>query len=116
MKYDVGLQGIRHRKDVKLSRPGRYTMNLDEWHAECVADSVGEVQSFLAQRGSAEVAGETCDLFWGSRVHENHGTDDASDIVIIPVDVGVGQRMSKANVGIGWVLDNTDRLSCNKAD
>lgn len=53
----------------------------------------------------------------GGDTHDSHRTDDASDIVVIAVHVGICQRMTKANVGvrIGWILDDADRLSNNEA-
>ena len=64
------------------------------------------------------MAGETLVLSLKRRDHDNYGTDDAVDVVIIAVYVCVRQRMAKANVGIciRWIIDDADRLSCSEAD
>lgn len=117
MKHDV-VWGITQREDVDLPRRGQCNISLDEWHAECMAESIGQADSFLAQRGSAKVVGETIVVSLESGLHEDYGTDDAGDVVIIAVYIGVCQRVAKANVRIriGCILDDADRLRCNEAD
>lgn len=115
---DGVVRGITCGEDVDLTRPRQFNIGLNEWHAKCVAESVGQAESFLAQRGSAEVATKAFVLVLGGRFDENYGTEDAGDAIVIAVYVGVCQRMSKANVGIriGWKLSDLNRLSCNEAD
>lgn len=64
------------------------------------------------------MAGETLVLSFKRRDHDDCGTDDTVDVVIIAVYVCVCQRMAKANVGIciRWIVDDADRLSCSETD
>lgn len=116
MKNDV-VKGVTRREAVDLTRP-YFNMSLDEWHAKGMAEGVGQAESFLAQRGSAEVATETFVLAMGGEVCESCRTDDAGDVVIIAIYVGVCQRMAKADVGIriGWDIGDTDWLSYDEGD
>lgn len=117
LKDDV-MSGIIRGKDVDLTRPRQFNVGLDEWHAKCVAESVGQAESFLAQRGSTEVVTVTFVLALERRFHDNYVTEDAVDVVVVAVYVGVCQCVAKANVGIriGWILDDADRLRCSEAD
>ena len=88
MKHVV-VRGITHMEDVDLTRPGHFKISLDQRHAKCVTECVGQADSFLAQRGSAEVAGKAFALALGRGGDGKHGTNDANDVVIIAVYVGV---------------------------
>ena len=92
IQYTCGVKHdtrITHTDDVDRTRSGQFGIGTDEWHPECMAECVGQADSFLAQRGSAKVAGKTFALSVGRKGDGGGGVDNVSDVVIIAIYVGV---------------------------
>jgi len=98
---------------------GIVILSLDERKAQSVAERIGHVDGLLAQGSTAEVTPEpfSSDLRRGGRDHD--WAYNAADVVIIAVDVRIGESVSKTKIGVhcGCAFhDNADRLSANMTD